>query len=109
MGMGQLGTVLGLAKSTVTGLVDRTERHGLVQREPDPYDSRAVRVTLTPHGDEVAEGFHTETYRRIEQLQLSLTAAERRTLADLLGRVVDDNQVSVIFMEAGESADTVRP
>lgn len=105
MGMGRLGTVLGLAKSTVTGLVDRTERHGLVQREPAPYDSRAVRVTLTSHGDEVAEGFHAETYRRIEQLQLSLTAAERRTLADLLGRVVDDNQVSVIFMEAG----TVRP
>ena len=46
-GMGELGVVLGLAKSSLTGLVDRTERNGLVQREPDPQDTRAVRVALT--------------------------------------------------------------
>ncbi|PRY44831.1 DNA-binding MarR family transcriptional regulator [Umezawaea tangerina] len=102
-GMTELGTVLGLAKSSVTGLVDRTERGGLVRREPDPDDSRAVRVALTPHGGELAERFYTETHRRIEQLPGSLSAAELETLTDLLARVVDDHDVSAIFMEADDS------
>ncbi|GIE92003.1 MarR family transcriptional regulator [Actinoplanes regularis] len=42
--MSELGAVLGLAKSSPTGLVDRSERSGLVERGPDPEDSRAVRV-----------------------------------------------------------------
>ncbi|TGB03053.1 MarR family transcriptional regulator [Streptomyces sp. MZ04] len=41
--MSELGTMLGLAKSSLTGLVDRTAQHGLVRREPDPRDGRAVR------------------------------------------------------------------
>src|SRR6478609_1900957 len=49
-GMGELGAVLGLAKSSLTGLVDRSERNGLVQRQDDPQDSRAVRVALTRRG-----------------------------------------------------------
>src|ERR1700727_1687457 len=46
-GMSELGAMLGLAKSSLTGLVDRTERNGLVRREPDPQDTRAVRGALT--------------------------------------------------------------
>ncbi|WP_344447411.1 MarR family winged helix-turn-helix transcriptional regulator, partial [Kitasatospora nipponensis] len=46
-GMTELGTVLGLAKSRLTGLVDRTAQRGLVRREPDPEDRRAIRVALT--------------------------------------------------------------
>lgn len=46
-GMSELGAVLRLAKSSLTGLVDRTERNGLVRREVDPRDTRAVRVALT--------------------------------------------------------------
>lgn len=98
-GMGELGTVLGLAKSSVTGLVDRTERGGLVRREPDPDDSRAVRVVLTPHGREVADAFYAKTHQRIEDLPSSLTAGELDALTGLLGRVVEDNNVSVIFPE----------
>src|SRR4051812_15115107 len=49
-GMSELGSVLHLAKSSLTGLVDRTERNGLVRREPDPQDTRAVTVALTARG-----------------------------------------------------------
>jgi DNA-binding MarR family transcriptional regulator len=101
-GMSDLGAVLGLAKSSLTGLVDRTERNGLVRRVPDPQDSRAVRVALTPRGSKLAEQFHDETCRRIERLPASLSDAERDALAALLGRVVLDNQVPVVFMELAE-------
>lgn len=103
-GMGELGAMLGLAKSSLTGLVDRTERNGLVQREPDPQDMRAVRVTLTPQGSRLATEFYDETCRRIERLPAGLDVAERDTLAGLLGRVVQDNRVPVVFGEPDEGA-----
>jgi DNA-binding MarR family transcriptional regulator len=107
-GMGELGAMLGLAKSSLTGLVDRTERNGLVQREPDPQDTRAVRVALTPQGSRLAEEFYAEACRRIEKLPAGLSAAERDTLARLLGRIVLDNKVPVVFMELDEGAPAAR-
>jgi DNA-binding MarR family transcriptional regulator len=103
-GMGELSVMLGLAKSSLTGLVDRTERNGLVQREPDPQDTRAVRVALTAPGRKLAEAFYAETCRRIDKLPVGLSATERHTLAGLLGRIVQDNKVPVVFMELGEGA-----
>jgi len=107
-GMGELGVMLGLAKSSLSGLVDRTERNGLVQRESDPQDTRAVRVGLTAQGSRLAEAFYAETCRRIEELPVGLNPAERRTLASLLGRIVADNQVPVVFMELDEEGSAAR-
>lgn len=107
-GMGELGAMLGLAKSSLTGLVDRTERNGLVQREPDSRDTRAVRVALTPQGSRLAAEFYAETCRRIENLPAGLSAAERDTLAGLLSRIVLDNKVPVVFMEPVEGTPATR-
>ncbi len=107
-GMGELGALLGLAKSSLTGLVDRTERNGLVRREPDPQDTRAVRVALTAQGGRLAEEFYTETCRRIEALPAGLSAAESATLAALLGRVVLDNKVPAVFLEPDGGAPATR-
>lgn len=98
-GMGELGAALGLAKSSLSGLVDRSERNGLVSREPDRQDTRAVRVALTPRGRALAGTFFAETCRRVEKLPAGLDAAEREALAALLGRVVLDNDVPVVFLE----------
>ncbi|KLL12016.1 MarR family transcriptional regulator [Protofrankia sp. BMG5.30] len=107
-GMGELGAILGLAKSSLTGLVDRTERNGLVQREPNPQDSRAVRVGLTSQGGRLVREFYAETCRRIEKLSAGLSATDRDTLASLLGRVVLDNQVPMVFIEPDEGAPAAR-
>ncbi len=53
--MSELAGYLGLDKSTVSGLVDRAEKRGLVQRAPSPADGRAVDVFLTAAGTELAE------------------------------------------------------
>lgn len=99
-GMGELSAMLGLAKSSLTGLVDRTERNGLVRREADPADTRAVRVALTPRGSTLAAEFYDETCRRIDELPSGLSAAERDTLAGLLSRVVEHNNVPVVFVQS---------
>ncbi|MFF7456064.1 MarR family winged helix-turn-helix transcriptional regulator [Kitasatospora sp. NPDC008115] len=97
--MGELGGLLRLAKSSLTGLVDRTERNGLVRRESCEDDARAVRVALTPQGRAVAGRFHAETCRRIDGLPAGLSDGEREVLAGLLGRVVLDNKVPPVFGE----------
>jgi DNA-binding MarR family transcriptional regulator len=46
----ELGRCAGLEPSTMTGLVDRMERDGLVYRANDPNDRRAQKVNLTQKG-----------------------------------------------------------
>ncbi|MDN3023242.1 MarR family transcriptional regulator [Streptomyces sp. S.PB5] len=107
LGMSELGEMLGLASSGLTGLVDRTVLRGLVRREPDPRDGRAVRVALTAEGAALAAEFHSEMCRRIDELPSGLTPAERDRLAALLSRVVVDNvdnvdnKVPEMFTEPG--------
>lgn len=101
-GMGELSAMLGLAKSSLSGLVDRTERNGLVGRRADGRDTRAVRVELTTEGARLAEEFYTDACRRIEGLAAGLAAPEREALAGLLGRVVLDNEAPAVFGEPGE-------
>ncbi|MER5864844.1 MarR family winged helix-turn-helix transcriptional regulator [Kitasatospora sp. NPDC002040] len=102
-GMTELGAVLGLAKSSLTGLVDRTAQRDLVHREPDPADRRAIRVALTARGTRVAEEFYAETCRRVRTLPAGLSHPERDRLAELLGRMVLDNQVPAVFLELDET------
>ncbi|MQY13892.1 hypothetical protein SRB5_40490 [Streptomyces sp. RB5] len=99
-GMGELGGVLGLAKSSLTGLVDRSARNGLVAREADPRDTRAVRVVLTEEGRALGGEFYAETCRRVDALAGGLDGGERDALDGLLSRVVRENEVPVVFPES---------
>lgn len=47
---GELATRTGLTSSSVTNLVDRLERIGLVRRGPHPADRRSVLVEVTDEG-----------------------------------------------------------
>src|SRR4051812_21152687 len=50
-----LAAAEGVAQPTMTNLVVRLERRGLVERGSDPDDARAVRVAITPQGRERLE------------------------------------------------------
>lgn len=52
--MTELADFLGLEKSTMSGLIARAERRGLVARVPDDDDARATTVTMTPAGHRLA-------------------------------------------------------
>ncbi|HVV89803.1 MAG TPA: MarR family transcriptional regulator [Solirubrobacterales bacterium] len=79
---------LGLDKSSVTGLVDRAEGRGLVERVADPDDGRAVRVRLTGDGRALATTGAAEVAGELATVAAGLTAAQRRQLAGLLSRIV---------------------
>lgn len=48
---GELATRLGVTPPTISGIVDRLVKLGLVRREDDESDRRLVRNHLTDHGD----------------------------------------------------------
>lgn len=46
----ELGRCAGLEPSSMTGVIDRMERDGLICRKSDPNDRRAQRIVLTKAG-----------------------------------------------------------
>ncbi len=82
-----LSRLLELDKSSVTGLVDRAEKRGLVERVPDPDDGRAVRIKLTRGGRAIVTAGAAEVEAEIEAVAAGLTAPQRRQLAGLLSRI----------------------
>ncbi|WP_395108760.1 MarR family transcriptional regulator [Actinomadura sp. SCN-SB] len=53
--MGKIGTRLMVHPASVTNVIGRLERRGLVERRPSPDDRRVVLATITPAGRELAE------------------------------------------------------
>lgn len=89
MRMSALADYLGLERSTLTGLVDRAERRGLVGRAPSEADRRVVEVFLTPAGVEAAEVVGPRVASELSELTGRLTPDERATLQGLLERMLD--------------------
>jgi len=87
--MSELADFLGLDKSTVSSLVDRAEKRGLVQRAPNPLDGRAVDVFLSPAGVELAERGAAEIARSLSPMTGALTPAEARRLTAQLERMLE--------------------
>jgi DNA-binding MarR family transcriptional regulator len=79
--MRDLGRAVVISKSGLTGLVDRMQRAGLVERGDDPGDRRVVHVTLTPAG--------ADAYRRAR-------GDHRRAVAEVFLRHIDAGEAAVI-------------
>jgi DNA-binding MarR family transcriptional regulator len=86
-GMAELAREFGVEKAALTGLVDRAERHGLVERRAVPGDRRAVNVALTPAGLRTATRFHADVTAELGQLTASLTATERACFRSALATI----------------------
>lgn len=86
--MAQLADFLGLDKSTMSGLVDRAERRGLLARGKNADDGRAVDVFMTEAGLELASRIHAELRHALSPTLDHLDEDERRTLTRLLERML---------------------
>jgi DNA-binding MarR family transcriptional regulator len=86
--MKELARLLGLDKSSVTGLVARAEKRDLVQRTPSSEDRRAVRVSLSASGRRivtaVVDGFQAD----IDSATACLSSADRSRLSKLTTRII---------------------
>jgi DNA-binding MarR family transcriptional regulator len=72
---------------SVTGVVDRLERAGLVVRDGSPTDLRAKQVALTGQGRALVEKILAIHARQIDAVLGGLSAAEQASLHQLLHRL----------------------
>jgi DNA-binding MarR family transcriptional regulator len=65
---------------TVSGILDRLEKRGLIERYPDPSDSRAKLARLTPAGEELFQTARNFGLAMYEHAIAGLSAGERQAL-----------------------------
>jgi len=97
-----LATQLRLDSTTVTRHVDDLVRRGLVAREPDPVDRRAVVVRLSAQAVELLDLAESERRGRLLDSLADWTPDERETFVRLLSKFVqrDDLAVHVAALSA---------
>ncbi|MFI8421688.1 MarR family winged helix-turn-helix transcriptional regulator [Streptomyces sp. NPDC085479] len=75
--------------SNVTGIIDRLESRGLVERRPDPADRRVKLAAPTDDGRDTARRLRESLHFAREPLG-ELTGVERTLLRDLLLRMLGE-------------------
>jgi DNA-binding MarR family transcriptional regulator len=88
--MSRLAGVLQCDASNVTGLIDRLEQRGIVERRPSAADRRVKVVQLTPTGARL----RAQLLRRMTARPLPLSrlgAREQRALVKTLQRLLEDD------------------
>ncbi|WP_338767502.1 MarR family transcriptional regulator [Massilia sp. METH4] len=86
--MAELADYLGLEKQTMSGLIARAEKRGLVARAPNVHDGRATDVFLTSEGEALFLRLHGQMQEALAPLTERLDAAEQQQLRQLLERML---------------------
>ncbi len=98
---GELGSLLGLEKSTVSRLAAGLERKGWVRRGRDEDNQRYVRLYLTPEGGVIAARLWQAWHSRQERILTALSPEERTGLSAGLRGLVRGLAAEGILGEAG--------
>ena len=87
--LGKLGQSIGLSPTSVTRVVDRLERRGLVSRRRDSDDRRLVQLHLEPAGERLMDEIRVLRGSNLHLAVEAMTDAERRQLTASLRRLVE--------------------
>ena len=88
--MGSVAEVLSCDASTLTGIADRLEERGLIQRQVDPADRRVKLLALTDAGRQLVTSADRPFTAEIPGYA-ALSEAERTELTQLLFRLFASN------------------
>jgi DNA-binding MarR family transcriptional regulator len=87
--MSELAALLHCDNSNITGIIDRLEARGLVERRPYEHDRRVKHIVLTPLGGEHRARVREQMAAAPEAFK-RLSAAEQRVLRDVLRRALQE-------------------
>jgi DNA-binding MarR family transcriptional regulator len=88
--LGELATLTHTDQSSVSVVVSRLVRRGLVKRAVSANDARRLELSLTTRGLALLDTAPSPLQANLLGAIQHLPEAERRHLADLIERVVDD-------------------
>ncbi len=80
----ELGERTGLDSATLTGLIDRLEKMGLVERQPVHGDRRAISICLTEEGRALTLSLRNLMIEANETFLLGVRASDEARFRDLL-------------------------
>lgn len=83
-----------IANGTLTGLLKRMEKNGLIECRRCLEDGRAVRVVLTPLGRSLEPRLRDFHRQIIGIVQQGMTSGEARTAKELLNRMLQSLRVA---------------
>lgn len=84
-----LSARMSATNSTVTGIADRMERDGLVERVRSETDRRVIRIRLTDKGRELASQIPIASMALFADALRSLDEKDRRDLTRILRKLTD--------------------
>jgi len=88
----ELGRQAGLEPSSMTGLIDRMEKSGLLYRDADPDDRRVQRVYLTKKGRAVEKLTMEGVDHVLSKIFKGIPGQELSRTMDMLKRVLKNAQ-----------------
>lgn len=98
-----IGQSVRVAHGTLTGLLRRMERGGLIETRRCHHDGRAVRVALTPLGrslEDRVRAFHDDIIGIVEH---DLSEEDVRTAKQLLGKMLNSLRAAEESMRENQS------
>jgi DNA-binding MarR family transcriptional regulator len=84
----ELGSALGIDRSTMVSLIDQLEIAGLATRRPSATDRRAREIAITPKGRRLLQQARGLIAQVEDEVLAGLTAEERHELLTLLRRAL---------------------
>jgi DNA-binding MarR family transcriptional regulator len=87
LSLSELSERIRAQNSTVTGIIDRMEREGLVARARSTEDRRVVNIRLTEKGARIAREIAVEPMEVFRSALESLSAGEMRDLLRILTKI----------------------
>lgn len=101
--MSEMGQAIGVDNSAMTRLVDRLEKAGLVKRQIDPANRRAIAILLTPLGREEAVGALSVIKRINDEIRKDYSTAEVDAFKRILGGILQKYKVPATGMSVMRS------
>ncbi len=89
LSLSELGSRMSAKSSTVTGIVDRMERDGLVARRRSTLDRRVVHLEATERGREIAAAVPVTAMKIFGSAIRSLSIEDRAELTRILGLLAE--------------------
>lgn len=84
----QLYETMMISSGGMTNRLDRLEKAGLIERQPNPEDRRGLLIGLTEKGLGLVDGLVADHVENEKIALAGLSEAEQKTLADLLRKLL---------------------